>query len=35
MNRAAKTAMELIIQKIVVYEDHLDIRLQANVDSIL
>ena len=27
--------LELIIQKIVVYEDHLDIRLQADVDSIL
>ena len=27
--------LELIIQKIMVYEDHLDIRLQADVDSIL
>ncbi|MBD5083678.1 MAG: recombinase family protein [Clostridiales bacterium] len=27
--------LELIIQKIVVYEDHLDIQLQADVDSIL
>ena len=27
--------LELIIQKIVVYEDHLDIRLQPELDSLL
>ena len=30
-----RSDLELIIRKIVVYEDHLDIRLQADVDSIL